>query len=90
MRETLIYMPGVFAFCYILIKKMLSEKIDSSIKKTVEEIKDNSIDIKSTKLKRCLEDGLIRDFTIEVHALKNTSRMIGALELSESFLRLEN
>ena len=48
------------------------------------------IDIKSTKLKRCLEDGLIRDFTIEVHALKNTSRMIGALELSERFLRLEN
>lgn len=48
------------------------------------------IDIKGTKLKRCLEDGLIRDFTIEVHALKNTSRMIGALELSERFLRLEN
>lgn len=47
------------------------------------------IDIKSKKLDDCLRDNLIRDFTIEVHALKSTSRMIGALELSQKFLQLE-
>ena len=47
------------------------------------------IDQKSTKIEKCLADGLIRDYTIEVHALKNTARMIGALELSENFYRLE-
>lgn len=48
------------------------------------------IDLKAQKMERCLEDHLLRDFTIEVHALKNTSRMIGAMELSEQFLTLEN
>lgn len=48
------------------------------------------IDMKSTKIERCLEDGLTRDFTIEVHALKNTARMIGALELSEMFKEMED
>ena len=47
------------------------------------------IDQKSTKIEKCLADGMIRDFTIEVHALKNTSRMIGALKLSEDFYQLE-
>ena len=47
------------------------------------------IDQKSTKIEKCLADGLIRDFTIEVHALKNTARMIGALKLSEDFYGLE-
>lgn len=47
------------------------------------------IDPKSTKLEKCLADGMLRDFTIEVHALKNTARMIGALELSELFYRME-
>ena len=47
------------------------------------------IDIKSTKIEKCLADGLIRDYTIEVHALKNTARMIGALNLSEEFYQLE-
>ncbi len=47
------------------------------------------IDQKSTKIEKCLADGLLRDYTIEVHALKNTARMIGALELSEKFYRLE-
>ncbi len=32
---------------------------------------------------------MIRDYTIEVHALKNTARMIGALELSELFYKME-
>lgn len=44
---------------------------------------------KSTKLEKCLSDGMLRDFTIEVHALKNTARMIGAKELSERFYKME-
>lgn len=47
------------------------------------------IDQKATKVEKCLEDGMIRDYTIEVHALKSTARMIGAMELSEKFYRLE-
>lgn len=47
------------------------------------------IDQKATKIEKCLADGMIRDYTIEVHALKNTARMIGALELSEKFYQLE-
>lgn len=47
------------------------------------------IDMKSDKIEKCLADGLLRDYTIEVHALKNTARMIGALELSQEFYELE-
>lgn len=47
------------------------------------------IDMKSTKMEKCLTDGLIRDYTIEVHALKNTARMIGAMELSRWCYELE-
>lgn len=47
------------------------------------------IDMKSIKMEKCLADGLIRDYTIEVHALKNTARMIGAMELSKWCYELE-
>lgn len=47
------------------------------------------IDMKSTKIEKCLSDHMIRDYTVEVHALKNTARMIGALELSDEFKHLE-
>lgn len=47
------------------------------------------IDLKSTKIEKCLADGMIRDYTIEVHALKNTARMVGAMELSELFYKME-
>ena len=47
------------------------------------------IDPKSTKVEQCLADGMIRDYTIEVHALKNTARMIGAMELSGLFYEME-
>lgn len=47
------------------------------------------IDLKSTKIEKCLADGMIRDYTIEVHALKNTARMIGATKLSELFYKME-
>ncbi|MDD6810733.1 MAG: response regulator [Lachnospiraceae bacterium] len=47
------------------------------------------IEPKTVKLEKCLADGMLRDYTIEVHALKNTARMIGALELSEQFYQME-
>lgn len=47
------------------------------------------IDSKANKIEKYLEDNLIKDFTIEVHALKSTSRLIGAMELSEEFKELE-
>lgn len=47
------------------------------------------IDAKIHKLEKCLADDMIRDYTIEVHALKNTARMIGASHLSEWFYRME-
>ena len=47
------------------------------------------IDQKAVKVEKCLADGLLREYTIEVHALKSTARMIGALELSEKFYQLE-
>lgn len=47
------------------------------------------INQKCTKLEKCLGDGMLRDYTIEVHALKNTARMIGAMELSQMFYRME-
>ncbi|MBQ8038773.1 MAG: response regulator [Lachnospiraceae bacterium] len=47
------------------------------------------IDAKSAKVENCLNEELIRDYTIEVHALKSMARMIGALELSEQFYQME-
>jgi CheY-like chemotaxis protein/HPt (histidine-containing phosphotransfer) domain-containing protein len=47
------------------------------------------IDLKTIKIEKSLDDGDIRTVTIEVHALKNTARMIGAASLSEGFGRLE-
>lgn len=48
------------------------------------------IDAKANKLEKCLADGLIKDYTIEVHALKNTARMVGAGHLSDWFHRMED
>ena len=45
---------------------------------------------KTKKMQQCLADGMIRDLTIEVHALKNTSRMIGADRLSALFKEMED
>ena len=47
------------------------------------------IDSKINKIRKCINDDFIKDYTIEVHALKNSSRLIGALELSEEFAKLE-
>ncbi|MDY2590267.1 MAG: ATP-binding protein [Agathobacter sp.] len=47
------------------------------------------IDSKSAKIEQFLEENMLRDFTIEVHALKNNARMIGAMELSQLFYKME-
>ena len=47
------------------------------------------IEPKSSKIEQYLAEGLIRDYTIEVHAMKNVARMIGALELSDLFYQME-
>lgn len=47
------------------------------------------IELKAVKIEKCLADGLLHDYTIEVHGLKNTARMIGALDLSAWFFRME-
>ena len=47
------------------------------------------IEPKCTKMEKCLADDLLRDYPIEVHALKNTARMIGAMELSGLFYEME-
>lgn len=47
------------------------------------------IDTKSLKVEKCIADNMLRDYTVEVHGLKNVARLIGAIELSEEFLRLE-
>ncbi len=47
------------------------------------------IDMKTAKVRDCLENGFIKDYTIEVHALKSTARTIGAMELSKKFFMLE-
>ena len=47
------------------------------------------IDQKATKVEQYLADGMLREYTIEVHALKSTARMIGAMELSAKFYELE-
>ena len=47
------------------------------------------IEKKSTKIENCMLEGKIRELIIEVHGLKNTARMIGALELSDMFREVE-
>ena len=47
------------------------------------------IDSKSSKIEECLKEDRIREYTIEVHALKSTARMVGAMRLSELAYELE-
>lgn len=47
------------------------------------------IDIKAQKIVQCIADNMIRDYTVEVHGLKNNARMIGAMDLSGEFEFLE-
>lgn len=45
--------------------------------------------LKTEKINDCLSNDDIKDYTIEVHALKSTSRTIGAMELGKKFWHLE-
>jgi len=47
------------------------------------------IDIKADKIDQLLKSGQIKEYTVEVHALKNTARMIGDNVLSLSCSQLE-
>lgn len=47
------------------------------------------IETKAAKIEQLLADGDIRNYTIEVHALKSTCRMIGATATSELAFKLE-
>lgn len=47
------------------------------------------IDTKAHLLETCLTEGRLREYTIEVHSLKNSARIIGAIELSQYFQQLE-
>ncbi len=49
----------------------------------------NLVDFKVEKLANYLSEGQFKEYTIEVHALKNSARLIGALELSRDFADLE-
>lgn len=48
-----------------------------------------AIDEKSDKIERLLQSDDIKNYTIEVHALKSSSKLIGATELSEKAAMLE-
>ena len=47
------------------------------------------IENKSSKIESCMLEGKVRELIIEVHGLKNTARMIGALDLSDKFKSVE-
>jgi len=50
----------------------------------------DSIDNKSKELSNYLEEGDIQNYTIKVHALKSSCKLIGALETAEKAQLLEN
>ena len=49
-----------------------------------------TIDSKANKIEQCLKEGLISDYVIEVHALKSSALLIGAVPLSEAAKGLES
>ncbi len=48
------------------------------------------IEENSDRIERELSEGKIKDYTVHVHALKSSSRLIGAMHLSRMALELEN
>ena len=57
--------------------------------KTVLQIFYDSIDDKSAELTRYYDEGDWKNYTIKVHALKSSAKLIGAMELSENARMLE-
>lgn len=49
-----------------------------------------AIDEKSKKIRGYIESDNIKEYTVEVHAIKSSSRMIGAMELGNEAERLEH
>lgn len=49
-----------------------------------------TIDSKANKIEQCLKEGLISDYVVEVHALKSSALLIGAVPLSEAAKELED
>lgn len=49
-----------------------------------------TIDSKANKIEQCLKEGLISDYVIEIHALKSSALLIGAVPLSEAAKELED
>ena len=49
-----------------------------------------TIDSKANKIEQCLKEGLISDYVIEIHALKSSALLIGAVPLSEAATELED
>ncbi len=47
------------------------------------------IDSKTAKIRQCLEARLIKEYTVEVHGLKTSARLIGDMDLSKRFEQLE-
>ncbi len=47
------------------------------------------IDVKASKIEQCVEEGRLRDYTVEVHGLKSASRTIGATQLAQFFFEME-
>ncbi len=66
-------------------------KYSGSKKRWMEMLSDfyHIIDFKKKKIEDDMEAGDISSYTVEVHALKNTARLIGAMELSDEFYELE-
>lgn len=60
----------------------------ASLMKTIQ-IFYRTIDSKADKIEQCLKEGLISDYVIEVHALKSSALLIGAVPLSEAARELE-
>lgn len=48
-----------------------------------------TIHSKADKIEQCLKEGLISDYVVEVHALKSSALLIGAVPLSEAAKELE-
>ncbi len=48
------------------------------------------IDVKTAKLVETMTQDKLKEYTVEVHALKNSARLIGAVGLSSDFATLEN
>lgn len=49
-----------------------------------------TIDSKANKIEQCLKEDLISDYVIEIHALKSSALLIGAVPLSEAAKELED